>query len=158
MFSFPTHIIIGAALSYVFGFSLLWGAIGGLLPDLDYFTPWHRGPFHSIVFASFVSVAALLITRNKKKAVSVFIGFCAHPIVDMLDTEGVMILWPFTRSFLSVNLFSWDNLFVNSGFTLLSLLTIILIKKKREKKPFTDIIAGLFMYKHIKGLITKLKR
>jgi membrane-bound metal-dependent hydrolase YbcI (DUF457 family) len=161
MLSFPTHFLIGAALSYLFGFSLLFGALGGMAPDLDYFTPWHRGPFHGLLVAPLAAAVIYLLTRSKKKSLGFGIGFAIHPIADWVDYIGVMIAWPFSDSMLSLDIATWNDPVTNGGFSLISILLIIVLKKHREKLTWMETVKSFWpkksVYKHINTKKTKLK-
>ena len=143
MFSFPTHFFVGAAASSLLGFAAMWGALGGMLPDLDFFTPWHRGPFHSLVFAVVVAVAAFALTRSRNKSLGLGVGFAAHSVADLMNFGGVMILWPFSSDYLSLNLFEWYDPVSNLTLSVLSILIIILVKQHREKKTLKGILHEL---------------
>jgi len=151
MFSFPTHFFAGAAASSLLGFAAVWGALGGMLPDLDFFTPWHRGPFHSLVFAAVVAVAAFALTRSRNKSLALGVGFAAHSVADWMNFGGVMILWPFSSEYLSLNLFEWYDPVANSALSIASIFILLLLKKYREKKSLGDILEELrgmlFIYK-----------
>lgn len=140
MFSFPTHFLIGAALSYLFGFSMLWGAIGGMAPDLDFFTPWHRGPFHSIFMFPLMMGFAYMVTRSRKKAVGAGIGFAAHLLTDWIDFDMLLLVWPLSSSATGLGLTEWNNPFVNLAFCLASIGTILIVKKHRDKKPWKAVL------------------
>ncbi len=140
MLSFPTHFLIGAALSYLFGFSMLWGALGGMAPDLDFFTPWHRGPFHSIFIFPLMMGFAYLVTRSRKKTIGAGIGFAAHVITDWIDHDMLLLIWPLSSSATGLGLTEWNNPFVNTFLSLASIATILLVKKHREKKPWKAFI------------------
>ncbi|MBN2331101.1 MAG: metal-dependent hydrolase [Candidatus Aenigmarchaeota archaeon] len=140
MLTFPTHFLVGAALSYLFGFSLLWGALGGMAPDLDLFTPWHRGPFHSIFMFPLMMGFAYLVTRSRKKSIGAGIGFAAHVLTDWLDRDTLLLAWPLSSSATGLGLTEWDDPFVNVSLCLLSVVAIIAVKKRREKRPWKDVI------------------
>jgi membrane-bound metal-dependent hydrolase YbcI (DUF457 family) len=143
MLTFPTHFLIGAALSYLFGFSMLWGALGGMAPDLDGFTPWHRGPFHSIVFALVMVAAVYALTRSRRKSVGAGIGFAAHVLTDWLDYGTLMLAWPVLPGAYSLDTVIWYDPVTNAVLSAASILTILLLKKHREKKPWGETIKNL---------------
>ncbi len=140
MFTFPTHFLVGAAMAYLFGFSMLFGALGGMLPDLDYFTPWHRGAFHSFVFAPITAAVVYALTRSRLKSMGAGIGFAAHSLADWMNYWGTMILWPFSTTMFSLDIATWDDPVANGVLSIASVLLIILLKKYREKKPWLETI------------------
>ncbi len=143
MFCFPTHFLVGAALSYLFGFSLLFGALGGLAPDLDWFTPWHRGPFHSLLFALVMAAAVYAVTRSRRKSAGAGIGFGAHVLTDLLDNGTAMLAWPFSTAAYSMDILVWYDPVANAVLSAASILTIVLLKKHREKKPWGETLKNL---------------
>lgn len=149
MFTFPTHFLIGAALSYIFGFSMLWGALGGMAPDLDYFTPWHRGPFHSIFISIIIMGFVYLFTRSRKKTIGSGIGFAAHVLTDWLDRDMLLLVWPLSSSPTGLGMTEWNDPFVNAFFSLASVATILIVRKLREKKPWKAVIND-FLPKRLK--------
>ena len=155
MFSFPAHLLVGAAIAYLFGFSMLWGALGGMAPDLDYFTPWHRGPFHSFIFAAITGFFVYVLTRSEKKSLGFTAGFIAHVLADWFNYEGVMLLWPFTGIF-GLNCVGWDDPVANTVLVILSVFLIIFLKKRRENKGWLETIKNLPLIKHINTLKTKV--
>ncbi len=149
MFSFPTPFLIGGALSYLLGFSMLWGALGGMAPDLDYFTPWHRGPFHSIFISLLIMGCAYAVTRSRKKTVGAGIGFAAHVLTDWLDRDMLLLIWPLSSYATGLGMTEWNDPFVNASFSIASVATILIVKKYREKKPWKAVIKD-FLPKRLK--------
>ena len=158
MFSFPTHLLVGAALSYLLGFSMLFGAIGGMLTDLDYFTPWHRGPYHSLAIALVAAAIVHALTRSRKKSIGLGIGFAAHTIADWINYLGVMIFWPFSTTYYHLDLVTWDDPYANIGLSLASILTIIIVKKRREGLGWAETVKSFWpLNKHINNKKKKVK-
>jgi membrane-bound metal-dependent hydrolase YbcI (DUF457 family) len=139
MLTFPTHFLVGGALSYLFGFSILWGAIGGLFPDLDYFTPWHRGPYHSFAAAIVTAVLIYVFTRSRKKSFGVAIGFAAHSAADWFNQLGVMFFWPVSAATFAIDTIAWDDPVANSLLSLVSLSAILLLMKRRKKLTWREM-------------------
>lgn len=158
MFSFPTHFLVGAALSYLFGFSMLFGALGGMLPDLDYFTPWHRGPFHSLLMAAVAAGVVYALTRSRKKSVGLGIGFAAHTLADLMNYIGVMALWPASTAMLSLDIATWDDPVANLGLSAVSILLMVVVRKRREKLGWKETVKSFWpLNKHINTEKTKDK-
>lgn len=152
MFSFPTHLLVGAALSYLFGFSMLFGALGGLAPDIDYFTPWHRGPFHSIAVAAASAAVIYAATRSVKKSAGFGIGFAAHSVADWANYIGVMIAWPFSSEFLRLDIATWDDPLANAGLSLISVLVIVAVRKRRGKMTWRQAVVSFIPERVVKLL------
>jgi inner membrane protein len=105
--------------------AMLWGAIGGLLPDLDILVPlgdavrnvtYHRGPSHSLfVLAALTPLMVFLILKiHPQTAVYrarwlwlVFLAFVTHVLLDCLTVYGTQIFWP-----LSTPPVMWSTLFI----------------------------------------------
>ena len=105
--------------------AMLWGGIGGLLPDLDILVPlgdavrnvtYHRGPSHSLfVLAALTPFMVFLILKiHPQTAVYrarwlwlVFLAFVTHVLLDCLTVYGTQIFWP-----LSTPPVMWSTLFI----------------------------------------------
>mgnify|MGYP005841262201 CR=1 FL=1 len=105
--------------------AMLWGGVGGLLPDLDVLVPlgdavrnvtYHRGPSHSLfVLAAFTPLLVYLILKiHPRTAVYrarwlwlVFLAFVTHVLLDCLTVYGTQIFWP-----LSTPPVMWSTLFI----------------------------------------------
>ncbi len=93
---------------------MLWGAICGLLPDLDLLVPlgdvvkeftYHRGPSHSLfVLAALTPPFVWLILKLHRHMVQyrlrwyslVFLAFATHVLLDCFTVYGTQIFWPLT--------------------------------------------------------------
>ena len=91
---------------------MLWGAICGLLPDLDLLVPlgdavkeftYHRGPSHSLfVLAALTPPFVWLIFKLHRHTVQyrhrwyllVFLAFATHVLLDSFTVYGTQIFWP----------------------------------------------------------------
>lgn len=96
--------------------AILWGAVGGIIPDLDVLiTPFfsdveglfvHRGFSHSLVFAFILApVLGLLISKIHRKNSDImkfewmkliFFSAFTHPFLDYLTTYGTGAFLPFS--------------------------------------------------------------
>ena len=128
------HALIGASAAAALhpaSRSLQWklillGAFLGICPDFDYALNfmrisgggWHHGFTHSIVFACFIGLSTVVISREWK--VRSFILFSAaavsHTLLDYLITEsqGVALWWPLTDHRYKLRLpnpidYTWSN-------------------------------------------------
>lgn len=126
-----TQIGLGAAVGeavlgrHVGRRAMLWGGIGGLLPDLDILVPlgdavrnvtYHRGPSHSLfVLAAFTPLFVYLILKIHPQTAFhrarwlwlVFLAFVTHVLLDCLTVYGTQIFWP-----LSTPPVMWSTLFI----------------------------------------------
>jgi inner membrane protein len=117
-----TQTVLGAAVGEVVlgkkagNKAIMWGAVGGLIPDLDVLiTPFfnevdglfvHRGFSHSIVFAFLLApLLGWLVHRIHRKKMSItkfewvkliFWSAFTHPFLDYLTTYGTGAFLPFS--------------------------------------------------------------
>ena len=143
-----TQIVLGGAVGEavlgkkVGNKAILWGAIGGTIPDLDTIPGQfldtvsrleiHRGFSHSIVFALLISpLLGWLIHRlYKKKNEATFWGWTqlffwtifTHPLLDIFTTWGTQLLWPMDWRIAIQSIFVIDPL-----YTLPFLLCLIVV-------------------------------
>ena len=113
-----TQIALGAAVGeatlgrQVGRRAMLWGAVGGLFPDLDVLVPlgdavknftYHRGPSHSLfVLAALTPLFVTLILRlhpgtarhRVKWHALVYAAFATHVLLDCFTVYGTQIFWP----------------------------------------------------------------
>ncbi len=115
-----TQIVLGAAVGEatlgkkIGNKALLWGAIGGTIPDLDVFVgrmfdtvtelDMHRGFSHSIVFSLLMApilgylVSKLYASKEadwKGWSLLFFWSLFTHPLLDSFTTWGTQLFWPF---------------------------------------------------------------
>ncbi len=128
----PTQAVLGAALGQAFSGrslgrkALLWGAVTGVIPDLDIAAaagmgPWgeflyHRGPTHALwfgpVFGTALGFGAWAVHRRRTASgpagptgsslLGSWIGLFVlvlftHPLLDLFTSYGTQLLWPVTR-------------------------------------------------------------
>ncbi len=146
---FVTQVTLGAAVGQAAmhrdlgNKAILWGMLGGALPDLDVlFNPlldpvtqltWHRGISHGLLLV--VVLAPLLgwliarVHRGRitfeKSALFVFLALGTHILIDLFTTYGTQVFAPFSDHQVSFNtLFIIDPLYTLPllFFLLLSLL------------------------------------
>ena len=94
----------------------------GLVADLDWFSAdlgpagylhWHRTATHSILFIAVIAIAAFLFSlQTKKTAAGIWLGYSwpavalaalLHPCFDLLQPDGVALLWPFSPKRLALD-------------------------------------------------------
>src|SRR6056297_1337464 len=128
--------------------AIMWGAVGGLIPDLDIFvTPFfsevdglfvHRGFSHAIIFAFLLApLLGWLIHRIHKKNTDIqlrewiFLIFWAaltHPILDYLTIYGTGAFLPFSDYRVEFGTIAIVDIFYTVPFIII-LLTILFIKR-----------------------------
>lgn len=109
-------------LGQVLGLDLFALVLGAIIPDFDYlFGITHRTMIHSLLFVIILSFIS--IKKNKRVGTSLFIGLSSHLLLDVLTTQGVMLLWPL-NTFFSYGLFNSMDNSVNLLFVLMSLIIL----------------------------------
>jgi inner membrane protein len=151
-----TQIVLGASVGEAIlgrkigNKAMLYGAIGGTIPDLDVLTSHftdtvtaleiHRGITHSLIFAIVMSpVFSWLVTRyesykNKKHWSWFFFAvLVTHPILDAHTTWGTQLFWPMDLRLAFKTIFVIDPLYTLPflGFLLLSLFQKRTSRKRR---------------------------
>ncbi len=151
-----TQIVLGAAVGEavlgkkVGNKAMLYGAIGGTIPDLDvlanYFTDTitaieiHRGFTHSIFFSVvFAPIFGWLISKIEHKSgvnwkqwgVMMFWAFITHPILDGFTTWGTKIFWPLDYPVAIQTIFVIDPLYT---LPFLVLVVFALFQKRTSLK------------------------
>ena len=132
-----TQVVLGAAVGEavlgkkVGNRAMLWGAIGGTIPDLDVFlryfvdeitnTEMHRGFSHSLVFAILIApVLGWVAKKTHKKLKDVtlknwswmfFWIVVTHPLLDAHTSWGTQFFWPFEYRLAYQNIFVVDPLY-----------------------------------------------
>jgi len=155
-----THAAVGAALGeWLLGKrlgnrALAWGAVIGILPDLDAVSLpfcdaagvlwWHRGPSHSLLLMVLVSLAAApwLAKRWKRDKVSkvwagffVFVVWGSHVLLDCFTVYGTAVWWPFPVPRVAFNhLFIIDPVFTLPLVVTLCWLAFLRTKKQGPKR------------------------
>jgi len=144
-----TQTVLGAAVGEVTlgkkvgNKAILWGAIGGLIPDLDVLiTPFfsdvdglfvHRGISHSILFpVLFAPLLAWIIHQIHKRKINItfydwiklsFLSIFTHPLLDYFTTYGTGAFLPFSGYRVEFSSIAIIDLF----YTLPLLLVLMLI-------------------------------
>lgn len=120
-----SHVTLALALSQTLGLNMLYLIIGAVLPDFDYLIGvTHRTIMHSLLFLVIIFLISYKI--NKKKGTSLLIGLLSHVLLDVLTTQGVMLLWPI-KTFYTYSLF---NSLENTPNLLVIIVSLILLWNK----------------------------
>src|SRR5690606_38358258 len=134
--------------------ALLWGAIGGTIPDLDVlggffmnevdYVNFHRGITHSLVFSFLFSpLLGWLLSRTRWSSGKSFLFWTklffwtllTHPILDIFTSYGTQIFLPFSDVRVELN----TIFIIDPAYTvpmLIALIWIMFYKKTslRRKK------------------------
>jgi len=169
-----TQIVLGAACGEVVlgkkigNKALLFGAIGGTIPDLDVFIgrwlyaneidvmAFHRGFMHSIVFAILAAIVfgilvhflynrgARLNTSTQKDWIWLFfLSIFTHPILDSFTPYGTQLFLPFSNYRVALNNISVVDPIYTLPF-LICLISVMFFKRDSSKRRiFTRI--GLYI-------------
>jgi len=147
-----TQALLGAAVGQAcFGRqlgtrALTWGAVGGLLPDVDMLTSafgpmgewlYHRGPTHALWFGPVVGpvlgvAAARTLERRRPSStapeserrrawIGLFVlALFTHPLLDAFTTYGTQLLAPFSN-----RRFAWDAIgIIDPAYSLLLVVAL----------------------------------
>ena len=170
-----TQIVLGAAIGEaVLGKKLgnkamLYGAIGGTIPDLDVIVTYmtdtltalsiHRGFTHSLVFAIlFAPILGWLVSRYERfkdvKAWSwlFFWAFITHSLLDACTSWGTQLFWPFNMRLAFKTIFVIDPLYTLP--ILVCLFLAMLQKRTSPKRRFYNKLGLLLSTSYL--LITFL--
>lgn len=139
----------------------MWGALAGIIPDLDVIPgqfmdtvsrlAFHRGFSHSLAFSLLLAPAAgWLIAKIHKKenldwkpwALLFFLGMVTHILLDCFTTWGTQVFWPFEYRV------AWNTIFVidpvySAPFAAFLLLTMFQKKEKRLRQYFIWLGIGI---------------
>ncbi len=127
----------------------LWGAVAGIIPDLDIIPgqfmdtvtrlAFHRGFSHSLVFSMIAApIAGWIIAKIHKKenldwkpwALLFFLGLTTHILLDCFTTWGTQVFWPFEYRV------AWNTIFViDPLYTIPFLIFIVWAMFKKKDNP-----------------------
>jgi inner membrane protein len=169
-----TQIILGAACGEavlgkkIGNKALLFGAIGGTIPDLDVFIgkwiydneiqamAFHRGFMHSILFALFGCFlfgwfTFKLYNTGKRKETTVlkdwillfFWAIFTHPILDCFTPYGTQLFTPFTNYRVAFNTISVADPLYTLPFLLCMIVLIFYNRTKTKRKSWLK--AGIYI-------------
>lgn len=152
-----TQIVLGGAVGEavlgkkIGNKAILWGAIGGTIPDLDTIPGQfmdmvsrldiHRGFSHSIIFAVLIApILGYLIRKihNKKEATNwewtqlFFWSIFTHPLLDIFTTWGTQFFWPFEWRIAIQSIFVIDPLYTLPF--LISLLIVLFLNRRSKAR------------------------
>ena len=155
--------------------------LGGIAPDIDVLIIWinfvyptfflitHRGITHSLFFGFITAIVVLYLASragirsfirryidfdpvvNRRTAVFACAGTALHLFLDYVTSRGVPLLYPLTPTRYSAELFFYTDLIL----TLLSLMMIIYLYKKQERK--NTAVKFLFIFLIIFALLGSVR-
>ena len=93
--------------------ALLFCAVAGVLPDIDFAWGGHNRETHSLGAAVIAGVVVLAWKRNPRLAIAVTLSWATHVFFDWLGSDdtpplGVMALWPLNSDFYFANAFVFE--------------------------------------------------
>ena len=161
-----TQIVLGAACGEavlgkkIGNKALLFGAIGGTIPDLDVFIgrflysneiqamAFHRGFMHSILFAFIGSLlfgwlTFKLYNLGKRKNTTYlkdwillyFWSIFTHPLLDAFTPYGTQLFAPFSNYRVAFNTISVADLFYTIPF-LISIIILMFFNRNNQRRKF----------------------
>jgi inner membrane protein len=168
-----TQMTLGAAVGEVtLGKKLgnkapMWGAIVGLVPDLDVLAGpfmdtvsgivFHRGVTHSIIFALlFAPILGYLIFRLYQKrsgnwrdwTVLTFWVTFTHPLLDNFTGYGTQFFWPFSDYRVALNTISVIDPLYTVPF-LISIIFVLFLKRTSQRRRFINymgiVVSSLYL-------------
>jgi inner membrane protein len=169
-----TQIVLGAACGEIIlgkkigNKALLFGAIGGTIPDLDVFIgkwifsneiqamAFHRGFMHSILFAVlgcfiFGWVTYKIYNSGKRKDTTTlknwiwlfFLSIFTHPLLDCFTPYGTQLFAPFSDYRVAFNNISVADPFYTVPF-LLCMIILMFFNRKRTRRTWW-LKAGIYI-------------
>ena len=163
-----TQIVLGAAVAEVVAGkklgnkALLWGAIGGTVPDLDVigaffmgeveYVNFHRGFSHSLVFAFLMGpLLGWLLSKSpwsqgqsfKLWSQLFFWTIFTHPLLDIFTSYGTQIFLPFSDYRVELN----TIFIIDPAYTLPMLIALIVVMfyRRESKKRKNAIVIGIIV-------------
>ena len=182
-----TQIVLGAACGEIAlgkkigNKALLFGAIGGTIPDLDVFIgswlygneidamAFHRGFMHSIFFAILGSflfgwITHIFYDSGSRKGITTgknwiwlyFLSIFTHPILDSFTPYGTQLFSPFTDYRLAFNTISVVDPLYTIPFLLCIIVAMFFDRKRTRRNAW--IKAGIYISSAYLGctIITKI--
>lgn len=174
-----THGLIGIALSTFSGHPIqlndpviLGCTLGAMLPDLDIITHYkgrlnyllkHRGASHSLIALSAMAVGLgtfLYLGFPSTSWTTVFfwtlVGTMSHGIMDLLNSYGAELLWPFSRKKITADMIMLTDPVVLSSL-LVSLFISLKVSDYATFSSFTALLfSGVYLgYRHLGRLKTR---
>jgi len=169
-----TQIVLGAACGEAIlgkkigNRALLFGAIGGTIPDLDVFVgkllynneidsmAFHRGFMHSFLFAilgaiAFGAVVFWLYNKGKRYGMTTqkdwmwlfFASIFTHPILDSFTAYGTQLFAPFSNYRVAFNNISVADPLYTLPFLMLLIVVMFLKRTSSKRRLFLKLGLGV---------------
>jgi len=174
-----THGLIGIALSTLSGHPMqlndpvfLGCTLGAMLPDLDIiahvkgrlnYLLKHRGASHSLIALTASALGlgtALYIVFPTTSWTTVFfwtlIGTMSHSMMDLLNSYGAELLWPFSRKKITANMIMLTDPVVLSAVLLSLIISLINPELARIYSLIALLFSALYLgYRHLGRIKTR---
>ncbi len=158
-----THALLGAAVAAPRASSrktLIFGALGALLPDIDVlthfaanpllFVQYHRQVTHSLLFAPLAALFLALPFHYIKKTraefgdiyLALLFGILSHDLLDACTSYGTQLYWPIATTRVAIDVFSIVDPFI----TLVLLWSVFWTWKKQNASSATWALFLLLAY------------
>ena len=182
-----TQIVLGAACGEavlgrkIGNKALLFGAIGGTIPDLDVFVgrwifnneidimAFHRGFMHSIlfsIFAAFVFGWIVFKLYNSRERIDsttqndwtklFFWSLFTHPILDCFTPYGTQLFAPFSNYRVAINNISVADPFYTIPFLLCMIVLLFFNRKSSKRKLWLKLGIGISSVYMLFTLVNKV--
>ena len=182
-----TQIVLGAACGEVAlgnkigNKALLFGAIGGTIPDLDVFIgrwiysneidimAFHRGFMHSILFSVLAAflfgliVFKLYDSGKRKYSTNVkdwiwlfFLSLFTHPILDSFTPYGTQLFAPFSNYRVALNNISVVDIFYTIPFLICLIILMFHYRNTKRRKFWLKMGLGISSMYMLFTLVNKL--
>ncbi|HWQ41345.1 MAG TPA: metal-dependent hydrolase [Desulfosporosinus sp.] len=168
-----THGLIGIALSTLSGHVMqlndpvfLGCTLGAMLPDLDIiahvkgrlnYLLKHRGASHSLIALTGMALglsSALNFLLPTTSWMTVFfwtlIGTMSHGIIDLLNSYGAELLWPFSRKKITVDMIMLTDPIVLGSFLVSFMIALKTPNLAERSSLIAILISALYLgYRHL---------
>lgn len=182
-----TQIVLGAACGEavlgrkIGNKALLFGAIGGTIPDLDVFIgrifyaneidimAFHRGFMHSILFSilgAFIfgwlihklyNSGKRIDTTTQKDWINLFFwSLLTHPILDCFTPYGTQLFAPFSNYRVAINNISVADPFYTVPFLLCLIVMMFFNRKSTRRKLWLKLALGISSFYMLLTLVNKV--
>jgi inner membrane protein len=145
----------------------LWGALGGMAPDLDilikskadplFAIEYHRHFTHSFIFIPIGALVVSLFLRLfkvpiKKSYPYTILGYATHGMLDAFTNYGTHLWWPFSEK-----REAWNCVAVVDPLITIPLLIILGLSLKYKKRVFNIVSWGLLTSYLLLGTFQKFR-
>ncbi len=137
-----THLFFAFALAYLAGFPVVYGMVGGLLPDADLlldagYPLTHRGLVHTPLAAVVAAAILFLVTGRRGPAAGLATGYLSHLFLDTFTYSGIRWLYPVQDTPVSFAFVGYADVTANLGVMVLSVALSVGWRYRREVERWT---------------------